>query len=553
MLTLTGDNTQAGGTSINQGILSVPADAALGAVPALQFNGGTLQPSAPLNTSLPVTVAAGGGTVDTTYGNTAFSGPISGGSAAALTKVGPGTLSLIGNSAFTGPTNVNAGNLVANTSGLIGPVVLSNNTNVTFNQAVNGTYSGVISGQGSFSKQGVGMLTVSATHSYNGATLIGGGVLKLQGVAKGTGMQSYNFDNNTLQGWTNVGQGTTNQFISRSGGDPGGGQTQPNFIGIDNWDNRDGSPSTLWAQSPAFYLNSEGDLTFYLCGGGGTGNQPSNANQVPLGEGANGGGFMGAALEDMSNGNFVWITNGNGGGGWQQNTIPAATLAGLNQGDKYTLNLIDYYSGGWGWTGIDSVSVPGSITSNAPANNLLPFSTKMTIAANAAFDINGGTQTIAGLSGPAGGKIGNSSATPALLYFDAGNGDTTFGGTIQDNNPTGGTGGKISLNIPSGRLTLYRPEHLLGFHRDHRRRHAPRRGRQCPLAQFRRHGQRRRDAGCLGLQPDGPVAHHELGFHAESQHRLDPDRHQFQLRGRDLEPSGHHQRAGRVDELPQRL
>ena len=88
------------------------------------------------------------------------------------------------------------------------------------------------------------------------------------------------------------------------------------------------------------------------------------------------------------------------------------------------------------------------------ANNLLPVTTQMTIAANAAFDMNGGTQTIGGLSGPAGAKVGNSNATTALLYFDPGNGNTTFGGTIQDGNPSGGTGGKVSLNIPSGNLTL---------------------------------------------------------------------------------------------------
>ena len=112
----------------------------------MQFNGGTFRPSLPFSSNRPVVVAAGGGTVDTTFGNTTFSGSISGGSAAALTKVGPGTLSLIGSSAFSGPTNVTAGNLVATAAGLAGPVVLSNNTNVTFNQAVNGTYGGSIGG-----------------------------------------------------------------------------------------------------------------------------------------------------------------------------------------------------------------------------------------------------------------------------------------------------------------------------------------------------------------------------------------------------------------------
>ena len=98
-----------------------------------------------------------------------------------MTKIGNGTLSLIGSSAFTGPTNVTAGNLVATAAGLAGPVVLSNNTNVTFNQVVDGTYSSVISGTGSLIKQGGGVLTLSATHSYSGPTLIGAGTLRLNG------------------------------------------------------------------------------------------------------------------------------------------------------------------------------------------------------------------------------------------------------------------------------------------------------------------------------------------------------------------------------------
>ena len=63
--TLTGTNTHQGGTSINQGILSVASDTALGATgpagAALQFNGGMFQPSLPFSSNRPVNVAAGGG------------------------------------------------------------------------------------------------------------------------------------------------------------------------------------------------------------------------------------------------------------------------------------------------------------------------------------------------------------------------------------------------------------------------------------------------------------------------------------------------------------
>ena len=61
---------------------------------------------------------------------------------------------------------------MATAAGLVGPVVLSNNTNVTFNQDVDGTYKSSVSGTGSLIKQGAGVLTLLASHSYSGPTLI---------------------------------------------------------------------------------------------------------------------------------------------------------------------------------------------------------------------------------------------------------------------------------------------------------------------------------------------------------------------------------------------
>ena len=71
-LTLTGVNTYSGGTHINGGTLAVDTDFALGASGTrITFDGGTLAfiggPTGGINR--PITLDAGGGTIDTTLGN----------------------------------------------------------------------------------------------------------------------------------------------------------------------------------------------------------------------------------------------------------------------------------------------------------------------------------------------------------------------------------------------------------------------------------------------------------------------------------------------------
>lgn len=81
-------------------------------LPTITFDGGTLQPTAPLNFTVPVFLNAGGGIVDTSLADTIISGAMSG--SGSLTKNGIGTLTSSGTSAHTGATIVNAGTLLIN-------------------------------------------------------------------------------------------------------------------------------------------------------------------------------------------------------------------------------------------------------------------------------------------------------------------------------------------------------------------------------------------------------------------------------------------------------
>lgn len=110
--TATTGNTYSGGTTIDQGGIAVGADNALGAnTGGLTFNSGTLQltSSFDLAGTRAITLAAGGGAIDTQAFNSTLTQAVSG--SGALTKAGSGSLLMTGVSTYSGPTTVAAGSL----------------------------------------------------------------------------------------------------------------------------------------------------------------------------------------------------------------------------------------------------------------------------------------------------------------------------------------------------------------------------------------------------------------------------------------------------------
>jgi autotransporter-associated beta strand protein len=174
-LTLSGNNTYDGSTVINAGILSIGANSNLGdAANGLAFDGGTLLTTAGINSARTVTRNGGGGTVDTNGFDSTFSGVVTG--TGKLTKIGTGTLTLSNTNNYSGGTTLSAGVLQGTTSSLQGNIL--NNASLIFNQTGNGTYSGVISGTGSLTKQNTGTVILSGTNDYSGGTTVSAGVLQ---------------------------------------------------------------------------------------------------------------------------------------------------------------------------------------------------------------------------------------------------------------------------------------------------------------------------------------------------------------------------------------
>ncbi|QLH37257.1 MAG: autotransporter-associated beta strand repeat-containing protein [Parachlamydiaceae bacterium] len=96
----------------------------------------------------------------------------------ALVKQGASTLVLTGTNSYAAGTIISAGTLQGNTTSIPASNGVLDNGILVFDQAANGTYSGNITGTGSFVKQNAGTLILSGTNTYAGGTTITGGTLQ---------------------------------------------------------------------------------------------------------------------------------------------------------------------------------------------------------------------------------------------------------------------------------------------------------------------------------------------------------------------------------------
>jgi autotransporter-associated beta strand protein len=240
VLTLSGNNTYTGTTTINAGTLMLGSDHVLGnATSTITLAGGCLDlwgysspennsawPSTDLGRAITITAAGGGlSNTDTTYVSK-YSGVISGSTGGLLTKYGAGDLVLSGTNTYTGGTTINAGTLtmgstqalgaststatvtlaggclnmngknlsrpmsvtagstLANTSSTASTLTstgVSMSNALTVNAVGDLTISGKITGAGSLTKTGKGLLTLTGgttASNYSGGTTISAGNLR---------------------------------------------------------------------------------------------------------------------------------------------------------------------------------------------------------------------------------------------------------------------------------------------------------------------------------------------------------------------------------------
>ena len=206
-LALSTSSNFSGGILVGGGTLNF-ANGALGSS-TVSFTGGTLQSAAGSNQAIGANIINSTAAIalDTNGGTVSVSN-VGGTNTGGLTKIGAGTLLLAGNDGYHGPTTISGGTLtttgnlpaatdvnltaagaalnlggstqtIGSLSGVAGSSVIDSGTLISGNDNTSATFAGVISGSGSLSKIGTGLMCLSAPNTYTGATAVSGGTLEI--------------------------------------------------------------------------------------------------------------------------------------------------------------------------------------------------------------------------------------------------------------------------------------------------------------------------------------------------------------------------------------
>ena len=290
ILNLNGANNYVGGTVLEEGVLGINSDSALGNSSSrlVMYDATTLQLNGNVDSNRLVTLAGEPSsmmTINTQANNGTFNGNIDG--LGGLVKTGSGTLSLYGNNLYQGGTQVKKGTLAINSDaslgGATGSLELENNTTLKLDGNAYMNSRPVIIGSNNASSQSVtidtqgytGVISQTIEQSTNGETKL---------IKTGTGTLGL-YGNNTYAGGTWVKNGTAAITSPLSLGK--GDMVQLGDIGSEN------TQGTLRADADIDFRGS--GKSIILNEGGGTIN--TNGNIVTLDENSLKDGIAGTATD----------------------------------------------------------------------------------------------------------------------------------------------------------------------------------------------------------------------------------------------------------------
>lgn len=378
-LVLSGTNTNTGAIALTGGILSISADANLGAAPAtaatmITFNGGNLDTTATFalaaNRNMKFTQNA---TIDVAPGTTLTYGGIASGSGSSLTLPDTGTLLLTGTNTYTGDTAIAAGTLQLGSA-----TALSGSSDVvvtgTLDLDGNSNTIGSLAGTGTVTNSAATAATLgtnkdSASTTFSGVIADGAGSVSLAKLGSGTLVLS---GSNTYSGSTTVTTGTL-------------------------------------AYGAVSALPSTTDVTVT-----GTAKLDLAGYSVTIGSLAGTGG-----VED-SGAAATLTTNGDNA---------STTFSGVAADLSGPLSLVKAGSGTLTLSGTNTYTGTTTVRSGTLQFGKANALSSSDVIANAALDVAGYAETLASLSGT--GTVENS-GTAVTLTVGADNGSTVFSGLIED-------------------------------------------------------------------------------------------------------------------------
>jgi len=488
-LTLSGDNTYTGATTVSAGTLKAGVvTTAFGNKSSVTLNGGSLDLNGysntigPLNGIASSTVALGSETLTiTTTAATVTSASINGNYAGVISGAGGltvagtggtgGTQILTGANTYTGTTTISDGTLQigdvvsdAATTGTLGTGTVINNATLTFKRTDSLTVSNAISGSGVLKQEGTGILTLSGANIYSGGTTISSGVLSIAGkgslpgwdtsgsysVASGSALAVYNAVINS-EITTML---TTTNFAAGSA------------LGFDT------AATTTRTYSDTLADTLQGKLGLTKLGAGtltlNVVNTYTGATTITAGIlNANSSAALGAPTNTL-------VFNGGtlqAGAAITSATTRLVTLTstGIIDTNGYDVSIAGVMSGAGGLTktGASTLTLSGDNTytgaTTVSAGTLkagvvtqaFGVGSAVTVGAAGTLDLCGFNETIGSLAGAAGGIITNTGAAGTLTAGDAAS--TTFSGVIQD-----GIGTTSLTKQGIGTLTLDRANTYTG-------------------------------------------------------------------------------------------
>jgi len=413
IVALTFANTNAFNTMLNAGTLAISNNAALGQG-ALTFASNNTTLDALLN-NMAITNAqtlTGNGTYNVGNGLNFTNAGVIGG-AGSLAKTGAGTMTLSGTNTFGGDITITAGALQIGGSGRLGSGnyagAITNSASLIFNSSANQTLAGVISGSGSLTRSGTGVLTLSSSNSYGGATIItntSGGIIASASGALSSG--SVTMNSGTALGLTNSVRLNNDAYITGGGAGTAGGN--------------------------GFNQGSRG----YIQSLGGTNTYGGNIYVVGTGTtrvaGLQDGGSLNITGSIISTNATVFFRASGSSGDY-------ITLSGAGNAWTQDLNLFGTTTNGGLRLGLNN-----ALATNAGVTSLLGSAVNI--------DLNGFNQTLRSLVGSSGSLIiDNRASGTSTLTLDSSNTNvTSSAGTVLAD---GISGGKVALvKNGSGTQTL---------------------------------------------------------------------------------------------------